>query len=89
MVCTQEGTPVIRLRNHSSLPKWCTGCSNFLFVVPLPTEAGGYCSGLERMSAPWSGLGCDAADRQDRVYFQTYPGAPKWGGSKHKLTQFR
>eukprot|EP00969_Alexandrium_andersonii_P112022 4947733-Alexandrium_andersonii.AAC.1 len=41
------------------------------------------------MSAPWSGLGCDAAGRQDRVCFQIYPGAPKWGGAKHKLTQFR
>eukprot|EP00969_Alexandrium_andersonii_P327440 14468881-Alexandrium_andersonii.AAC.1 len=46
IVHTQEDAPVIRLRNTNPLPDWATGCSNFLFVVPLPTEAGGYCSGL-------------------------------------------
>eukprot|EP00969_Alexandrium_andersonii_P302235 13360050-Alexandrium_andersonii.AAC.1 len=66
MVFTQVGAPVIRLRNHNPLPSWCTGCSNFLFVVPLPTGSGGCCSGLEWMSAQWPGLGCDDADRQDR-----------------------
>eukprot|EP00969_Alexandrium_andersonii_P093402 4125046-Alexandrium_andersonii.AAC.1 len=36
---------IVRLRNPP-LPTWASGCSAFLFVIPLPTEAGGLCSGL-------------------------------------------
>eukprot|EP00969_Alexandrium_andersonii_P139139 6153084-Alexandrium_andersonii.AAC.1 len=46
LVHTQENVPVIKLRSTPKLPDWISGCSNFLFVLPLPTESGGYCSGL-------------------------------------------
>eukprot|EP00969_Alexandrium_andersonii_P264589 11694534-Alexandrium_andersonii.AAC.1 len=65
LVHTQESVPVIRLRNTPDLPSWATGCSNFLFVLPLPTESGGYCSGLVWHKAAWTGKGSDDADHRE------------------------
>eukprot|EP00969_Alexandrium_andersonii_P198105 8750133-Alexandrium_andersonii.AAC.1 len=58
---------VIRLRNPQ-WPTWASGRSALLFVIPLPTEAGGLRAGLEWRSEFVSDSGDHPVDRDATIY---------------------